>query len=95
MPVSRRQALGLAAGAAALHVVPKAASAALLESTQAAEGSPNPFAGIASVTDFEPRARERMTHNAWEYINGGAGDEIAMALTGRRSIAEIDKGVLW
>ncbi|MEO8360573.1 MAG: alpha-hydroxy acid oxidase [Vicinamibacteria bacterium] len=81
MPVSRRQALGLAGAAAALHVVPKVASAALLESTQATqatEGSLNPFAGIASVTDFEPRAHERMTHNAWEYINGGAGDEITL-----------------
>jgi 4-hydroxymandelate oxidase len=28
--------------------------------------------------DFEPRARERMTRNAWEYINGGAGDEISL-----------------
>jgi 4-hydroxymandelate oxidase len=31
-----------------------------------------------SLTDFEPLARSRMTHMAWEYINGGTGDEITM-----------------
>ena len=74
MPVSRRHALGLAGGAAGLHLLPTGPIATAL----AQDAPPNPFAGIASVMDFEPRARERMTRNAWEYINGGAGDEISL-----------------
>jgi 4-hydroxymandelate oxidase len=74
MPVSRRHALGLAGGAAALHLLPEgAASSAAVQ-----DPAPSPFVGIASVMDFEPRAHERMTRNAWEYINGGAGDEISL-----------------
>ncbi len=78
MPVSRRHALGLAGGAAALHLLPGGTTASVLEPGTAQEAAPNPFAGIASVMDFEPRARERMTRNAWEYISGGAGDEISL-----------------
>lgn len=74
MPVSRRHALGLAGGAAGLHLLPLGPMGGAL----AQDAPENPFAGIASVMDFEPRARERMTRNAWEYINGGAGDEISL-----------------
>lgn len=31
---------------------------------------------IASVTDYEPYAQQRMTEQAWAYISGGAGDEL-------------------
>ena len=72
MPISRRQALALGSGAAALHLVPSGPG--LL----AQEAAPNPFAGIANVMDFEPRARERVSHMAYEYISGGAGDEISL-----------------
>ena len=74
MPVSRRQALAIAGGHAGLHLPPTGPMARAL----AQDSPPNPVAGIASVMDFEPRARERMTRNAWEYINGGAGDEIPL-----------------
>ena len=33
---------------------------------------------VASVADYEPLARERMTAAAWAYVSGGAGDEITM-----------------
>lgn len=39
-----------------------------------------PLVEPVSLTDFEPLAKERMTHSAWEYINGGTGDEITMRL---------------
>ncbi|HZZ19665.1 MAG TPA: alpha-hydroxy acid oxidase [Opitutaceae bacterium] len=35
-------------------------------------------AQIASVSDYEPFARERMSDNAWAYVSGGAGDEITL-----------------
>ena len=35
---------------------------------------------VVSVTDFEPLAKARMPHMAWEYISGGTGDEISMRL---------------
>lgn len=31
---------------------------------------------VASVTDYEPLARERLTEQAWAYLAGGAADEI-------------------
>ncbi len=33
---------------------------------------------IASVSDYEPYARERMTEQAWAYIAGGAADEVTL-----------------
>lgn len=35
-------------------------------------------ATIASVSDYEPYARERMTEQAWAYIAGGAADEMTL-----------------
>ncbi len=78
MPVSRRRALGLAGGAAGLHLIPGGTTASLLGSAAAQDAAPNPFAGIASVMDFEPRARERISHIAYEFISGGAGDELSL-----------------
>lgn len=34
--------------------------------------------GIASLADFEPHARERMSEAAWAYLMGGAADEITL-----------------
>jgi 4-hydroxymandelate oxidase len=34
--------------------------------------------GPVTLADFEPLARKRMTHMAYEYIAGGAGDEITL-----------------
>jgi 4-hydroxymandelate oxidase len=78
MPVSRRHALELAGGAALLPLLPGGTSASPLGDGLVQDKAPNPFAGIASVMDFEPRAREHMSKNAWEYISGGAGDEISL-----------------
>lgn len=78
MALTRRQALGLGGGAAALHLVPAGGEASRLESMLAQDAALNPFAGIASVMDFEPRARERISRMAYEYISGGAGDEISL-----------------
>lgn len=33
---------------------------------------------IASVTDYEPYARERLTEQAWAYVSGGAADEVTL-----------------
>jgi 4-hydroxymandelate oxidase len=33
---------------------------------------------LASLSDFEPAARDRLSHMAYEYISGGAGDEITV-----------------
>jgi 4-hydroxymandelate oxidase len=33
---------------------------------------------IASVADYEPWARERLTASAWAYLAGGAGDELTL-----------------
>ncbi|EHJ58333.1 alpha-hydroxy-acid oxidizing protein [Novosphingobium pentaromativorans] len=30
---------------------------------------------VASLADYEPLARERMSEPAWAYLNGGSGDE--------------------
>ena len=78
MPITRRHALGLVSSAAALNLVPSGAEASPFPSSPAQDAALNPFAGIASVMDFEPRARERISHMAYEYISGGAGDEISL-----------------
>ncbi|MCX7899544.1 MAG: alpha-hydroxy-acid oxidizing protein, partial [Methylocystis sp.] len=33
---------------------------------------------VASVSDYEPLARERMTEQQWAYLSGGAADEITL-----------------
>lgn len=33
---------------------------------------------VASVADYEPLARERMSEQAWAYVSGGAADEITL-----------------
>lgn len=78
MRVPRRRALALTGGAAALPLVPGGGNTFLLSAAAAQDTVPNPFAGIASVTDFEPRARERISHIAYEFISGGAGDELSL-----------------
>ncbi len=40
---------------------------------------PSPTSGYAlNVADFEQQARERLTHSAYDYYAGGAGDEITV-----------------
>jgi 4-hydroxymandelate oxidase len=33
---------------------------------------------LATVSDFEPLAKQRMSHMAYEYVSGGAGDELTL-----------------
>ena len=35
-------------------------------------------ATIASVADYEPLARERVTEHAWAYVSGGSADEVTL-----------------
>lgn len=69
MAITRREALlstGLLAGATIFS--PK---------TAANQQAPLPPTAV-NLGDFELLARERMTAMAWEYISGGAGDEITL-----------------
>jgi 4-hydroxymandelate oxidase len=73
---TRRQALGsvlgIVAGARALT------TDASLQKPTAAVPSRQPAGGPVTLADFEPLARRRMTHMAFEYVSGGAGDEITL-----------------
>lgn len=69
MAITRREALlsaGVLAGAALFS--PKAA---------AAQQTTLPTTAV-SLGDFELLARQRMTEMAWEYVSGGAGDELTL-----------------
>lgn len=73
MRATRREAfgavLGLAVGSRA-----RAAGAP----TQKAPPVPPKAVGPVTLADFEPLAKKRMTHMAYEYVAGGAGDEITL-----------------
>jgi len=68
--ISRRTALAAALGLTG-HLRLRAQSA------PAAATAPKD-APLASLSDFETRARERVSHMAYEYVAGGAGDEITL-----------------
>jgi 4-hydroxymandelate oxidase len=55
---------------------------ALVEARQTAPAVKPATAGatpkLAAVQDFEPVARQKMSHMAYEYVAGGAGDEITL-----------------
>jgi len=56
--------------------VPRARSKAY-----SSDRAPRPTGAAAEpvcVAEFEPLARERISHMAWEYVSGGAGDEITL-----------------
>lgn len=82
MPITRREALLSAAALAAAGAVPPASETqASLAPQGKVAGQPSPAsdpAEPACLTDFEPLARERMSHMAWEYVNGGVADEITV-----------------
>jgi len=66
--------LGLTAGSSALGA---SQGRPLGKKTPAAQ-SPRPPVGPVTLADFEPIAKRRMTHTAYEYIAGGAGDELTL-----------------
>lgn len=74
MKVTRREALvgaGVLAGTGMLTAGAAAQTAPSATVAAQAEAAPAPVC----VTDFEPIARERMAHYAYEYVTGAAGDE--------------------
>ncbi|HQR35496.1 MAG TPA: hypothetical protein PLK30_22340, partial [Blastocatellia bacterium] len=68
MAITRREAL-LSAGALA--------GTSLFSKSLLAQQSAVPSNAV-SLGDFELLARQRMTEMAWEYVSGGAGDELTL-----------------
>ena len=66
--------LGLAAGSSALSASQARPAS---HKTPAAQPPISPV-GPVTLADFEPLAKRRMTHTAYEYIAGGAGDELTL-----------------
>ncbi|MES3034793.1 MAG: alpha-hydroxy acid oxidase [Gemmatimonadota bacterium] len=79
--VSRRRMLrSLASASAAIALAPHAAAAEAARRTITAPDGTSPAADpLASLSDFEKAAREKMSTMAYEYVSGGAGDEQTLA----------------
>jgi 4-hydroxymandelate oxidase len=77
MKFTRREAL-LTGSAAAVSALATPNMHAEPAQTQAAPAAVSNVAECFSVSDFEAIARDRMEHMAWEYISGGAADEITL-----------------
>lgn len=85
MPITRREAL-LSAGMLAAAGLPAMADGERGEQNAANAGQVLPTGGDASsltpqlscLTDFEPVAKTRVSHMAWEFFNGSVADEITM-----------------
>ncbi len=76
MPITRREALLSTGVLAAAKALPLQAGASQ-EAKAAATPSDSP-AEVVCITDFEPLAKEKMSHLAWEYINGASADELTL-----------------
>ena len=77
MAMTRRKALlsaGTMAGASLLPLTSESTSGAGQQSASANQAPTEPV----SLVEFEPIARERISHSAYEYISGGAGDELTL-----------------
>ena len=80
MKTTRRQAiLGLGGAVVAAAAAPgmHAATQGVAGKGQASAAN-QALADAVSLSDFEGVAEKRMTHNAWEYINSGAADQITL-----------------
>jgi 4-hydroxymandelate oxidase len=77
MAVSRRHALksGFALGASAIIERSASASAMVRQSATTPGAAPPP---LLTLEDYERAAREKIDPVAWEYISGGAADEITI-----------------
>src|SRR5574341_520316 len=76
MAITRREVLlsvGALAGTYALSPNPDSA-VAFAQSADA----PQEITSAVNLFDFEPLARSRISPMAWEYISGGAGDEVTL-----------------
>lgn len=79
-PISRRQLLrSVASAATAMAILPGESTAAAAPSrVTAPRGAASPPELLASLADFEKAARDRMSTMAYEYVSGGAGDELTL-----------------
>ena len=79
MPITRREALVSVGAFTAANLLPVSANSQVTDKT---ENHPVPAsedaAEVVCLTDFEPLAKERLSHMAWEYFSGGAADEITV-----------------
>jgi len=80
---SRREALKSAAAFAAARALPLSwGGGASVVGAASADGAQAESAAGAeeavSLYDFEPLAKAKMSHAAWEYVNGAAADEITV-----------------
>ena len=77
MPFTRREALASAGALAAASAFPLPAAMA-----QDAAGASPALPGLATeaicLADFEPLAKAKMPAMGWEYVSGGAGDELTV-----------------
>jgi 4-hydroxymandelate oxidase len=77
MSVSRRDALLSTLVLTATTMLPDTASAQL--HSDSSNGASQPLApSLLNLDDFERAAREKIPPTAWEYIEGGAADEISV-----------------
>jgi 4-hydroxymandelate oxidase len=76
MPLTRRDTLLSAAGLL-LAGLPARRAAAAQPTPASRDDAPIPEDAV-SLTDFEPLARERVARMAYEYVCGGAADEITL-----------------
>ncbi len=76
MTMARRDVLKFVGGLAGAYALPSNPGGGAVFG-QSADGSKIP-AGAVNLFDFETLARARMSPMAWEYISGGAGDELTL-----------------
>jgi 4-hydroxymandelate oxidase len=76
MRLTRRDAL-VSAGGVLLAGLPRPARALAQGSDRPLRDAPIPDVAV-SLADFEPLARERIARMAYEYVSGGAGDEVTL-----------------
>src|SRR5262245_34703113 len=80
MAITRRNVLRFAGGLAGACALPSKPNSGVAfgQSPDAPKDAPKPLADAVSLFDFEPMARARISPMAWEYISGGAGDEVTL-----------------
>jgi 4-hydroxymandelate oxidase len=70
MAITRRDVLLSAGAAAGVRLFPASNGVPPGQSAEAADA--------VNLFDFEPIARRKLSPMAWEYISGGAGDELTL-----------------
>jgi 4-hydroxymandelate oxidase len=82
VPITRRETLKSAAALAIGAAFPFRSAAESRNFSRKLPGAPqtpeNDDARPVCLTDFEPLAKAKMSHMAWEYVNGAVADEITM-----------------